>query len=39
MGHSQILHKDAVPRNLTEEEMKDLEIGPVIPVFNSDELE
>ncbi|MDC0852051.1 ZPR1 zinc finger domain-containing protein [Euryarchaeota archaeon] len=39
MGHSQILHKDAVPRNLTEEEMKDLEVGPVIPVFNSDELE
>ena len=39
MGHSQILNKDAVPRNLTEEEMKDLEVGPVIPVFNSDELE
>ena len=39
MGHSQILHKDAVARNLTEEEMEDLEVGPVIPVFNSDELE
>jgi len=39
MGHSQILHKDAEARNLTEEEMEDLEVGPVIPVFNSDELE
>ena len=36
MGHSQILHKDAVARNLTEQEMEDLEVGPVIPVFNSD---
>ena len=36
MGHSQILHQDAVARNLTEQEMEDLEVGPVIPVFNSD---
>ena len=39
MGHSQILHADAISRNLTEQEIEDLELGPVIPVFNSQELD
>jgi len=39
MGHSQILHQEAVSRDLTEEEMEVLEIGPSFPVFNTEELE
>ena len=38
MGHSQILHHEAVSRDLTEKEMEELEIGPSFPVFNTEEL-
>jgi len=38
MGHSQILHAEAVSRNLTEQELNDLEVGPSVPVFNSEDL-
>ena len=38
MGHSQILHREAVSRDLTEKEMEELEIGPSFPVFNTKEL-
>ena len=37
-GHSQILHEDAELRELTQEEMSKLPIGPEAPVFNSDEM-
>ena len=38
MGHSQILHDDAVSRELAEEEIAELSVGISIPVFdiNSD---
>jgi zinc finger protein len=38
MGHSQILHDDAVSRELSEEEIAELAVGISIPVFdiNSD---
>ena len=40
MGHSQILHDDAISRELFEDELSDLEIGNSIPVFdiNSEEI-
>ena len=40
MGHSQILHDDAISRELLEDELSDLEIGNSIPVFdiNSEEI-
>lgn len=38
MGHSQILHAEAVSRNLTEQELNELEVGPSVPVFNSEDL-
>ena len=38
MGHSQILHDDAVPRELSEEEISLLDSGPKIPVFDADDL-
>ena len=34
MGHSQILHDDAISRELLEDELSDLEIGNSIPVFD-----
>ena len=38
MGHSQILHDDAVPRELSEEEVSLLDSGPMVPVFDADDL-
>jgi len=38
MGHSQILHDDANPRELTEDELSKLQTGPSIPVFDADDL-
>jgi hypothetical protein len=38
MGHSQILHDDANPRELTEDELSKLQTGPSIPVFDTDDL-
>ena len=38
MGHSQILHDDAVPRELSEEEISLLDSGPKVPVFDADDL-
>ena len=38
MGHSQILHEDAHPRDLTEDELSMLQTGPSIPVFDTDVL-
>ena len=37
-GHSQILHHDAKNRELSENELRELPIGPESPVFNSEEL-
>ena len=36
MGHSQIMHDDASPRELTDEELSDLQTGPSVPVFDAD---
>ena len=38
MGHSQILHRDASSRDLTAEELDELEIGPSIPIFSPEEV-
>ena len=40
MGHSQILHDDAISRELLEDELSNLEIGNSVPVFdiNSEEI-
>jgi len=38
MGHSQILHENAVSRELTERELEELEVGPSIPIFSPDEV-
>ncbi len=38
MGHSQILHGDAVSRDLTTEELDELEVGPSIPIFSPEEV-
>ena len=38
MGRSQILHEDAVSRELSGEEMDVLSIGPSVPVFDADAL-
>ena len=35
LGHSQILHEDAIPRELSEEELTLLDSGPMVPVFDS----
>ena len=35
LGHSQILHEDAMPRELSEEELTLLDSGPMVPVFDS----
>ncbi len=35
LGHSQILHEDAMPRELSEEELTSLDSGPMVPVFDS----
>tara|TARA_B100001996_G_scaffold102076_1_gene76587 strand:+ start:1639 stop:2235 length:597 start_codon:yes stop_codon:yes gene_type:complete len=39
MGHSQILHEEAKSRDLTDEELSKLEVGPILPVFNSEDIE
>ncbi len=38
LGHSQILHENAIPRELSEEELSILDSGPSVPVFDSSEL-
>lgn len=38
MGHSQILHGDATSRDLTDEELENLEVGPSIPIFSADDV-
>jgi len=38
MGHSQILHENAVSRELTERELEELEVGPSIPIFSPEEV-
>ena len=38
LGHSQILHENAIPRELSEEELSILDSGPSGPVFDSSEL-
>lgn len=38
MGHSQILHENAVSRELTERELEELEVGPSIPIFSPDDV-
>ena len=38
MGHSQILHGDAKSRDLTDEELENLEVGPSIPIFSADDV-
>ena len=37
MGHSQILHDDASPRELTDEELSVLQTGPSVPVLDADD--
>jgi len=37
LGHSQILHTDAISRELSEEEASSLDSGPMVPVFDSSE--
>ena len=37
VGHSQILHEDAVSSEISEAEAKNLDPGPVYPVFNVSE--
>ena len=38
MGHSQILHDDAGTRELTEDELSELQTGPSVPVYDTDGL-
>ena len=38
MGHSQILHENAISRELTERELEELEVGPNIPIFSPDDV-
>tara|TARA_B100001250_G_C19671656_1_gene731759 strand:+ start:325 stop:918 length:594 start_codon:yes stop_codon:yes gene_type:complete len=38
MGHSQILHSNAISRDLTSEELENLELGPSIPIFSPDDV-
>ncbi len=38
MGHSQILHGDADPRELTEDELSELQTGPSVPVYDANGL-
>ena len=37
-GHSQILHEDALSRDLTKQELDNLEVGPSIPIFSPDKV-
>ena len=37
VGHSQILHEDAVSSEISEAEAKNLDPGPVYPVFDVSE--
>ena len=36
--NSQILHENAVSRELTERELEELEVGPSIPIFSPDDV-
>ena len=38
-GHSMIIHEDATQRDLTEEELRELPVGPDPAVFSSEDLE
>jgi len=38
-GHSMILHPDTVDRDLTDEELAELPVGPDPAVFSPDELD
>ena len=38
MGHSQILHENAVSRKLTGRELEELEVGPSIPIFSPEDV-
>ncbi len=38
MGHSQILHENAKLRDLTSNELEELEVGPSIPIFSPEEI-
>ena len=38
VGHSQILHEDAVSREIGREEAESLDPGPVYPVFDASEI-
>jgi len=38
VGHSQILHDDAISREIGEEEAESLDSGPVYPVFDANEM-
>ena len=38
MGHSQILHGDATSRDLTDEELENLEVRHSIPIFSADDV-
>ena len=38
MGHSQILHSNAISRDLTNEELENLEVGPSIPIFSPNDV-
>jgi len=38
MGHSQILHENAVSRELTGRELEELEVGPSIPIFSPEDV-
>ena len=37
-GHSQILHEDAIMRELSSDELEDLPVGPESPVFSQSDL-
>lgn len=37
-GHSQILHEDAIMRELAPDELEDLPVGPEAPVFDQNEM-
>ena len=36
-GHSMIIHEDAIERELSDEELVDLPVGPDPPVLSSDD--
>ena len=38
VGHSQILHEDAISREIGKDEAESLDPGPVYPVFDASEM-